>query len=221
MKIIDKQASSWDRYAQAFSIITTYFQSEVYRDIASKLYGEVGDFGAGSAKILPYLVDSKSMQGYTGIDASNIMVDIGRQVIERLDLTDCQMVHSTIENLENKLFDSAVSINSYYVWDKPEVVLDKIFSCLSVGADFFLVTPNKSLNMPLLLEISKKEHLMNPAYEDFMESNTGFNQEMNDHFVSIDLIIEQARKVGFIVKACHQNYYLGGVNYLHLQRLAK
>lgn len=210
--------SSWDNYAEAFSVITTHFQASVYNDIARQLYGKVVDFGAGSAKLLPYLEDNKSIKSYTGVDASVVMVEMGGELVKRLGLGNSEMVHSSIESFSKNNYDSAVSINSYYVWDDPKSVLHKIYSSLSFGGEFFLVTPNQNLDMPRLLKSAKKEHVMNPAYKYFVESNTNFDKNMHKRFVSINHIVEQCHEVGFELISCHNDYYLGGVNYIRLQK---
>lgn len=221
MNKIREDASRWDQYAEAFAIITTHFQSEVYRDIANELHGKVVDFGSGSAKIAPYLCEKHHIKSYTGVDAASVMVTLGNELINRLDISEAKLVHSTIEAFSEVGFDSAVSINSYYSWSEPMTVISCIYASLNFGANFFLVTPNPSLDMPRLLNCAKKEHIMNPAYKDFIDSNINFDKSLCDRFVSMDIIVEQCRKAGFSVVNCHQQYYLGGLNYLKLQKIAR
>lgn len=209
----------WNDYGAPFSATTTIYQSELYRDIASKLCGRVADYGCGSAKLAAYLADKPAVTAYFGIEHSPDMVAQARQLINKLAVSDYQVLEKPIEAFEqHNSFDSAVSTNSYYAWSNPEANLKTIYQSLKPGAIFILATPNREIDMQALFKEAEKDLIMHPYYEQFKQSNMNFAEQMQCNFVPMHTLVEQMCAVGFKIKVCHSNYFAGGVNYIQADK---
>lgn len=211
------QQNEWDEYAQAHLAVMTSFQLEVYKDVSCKMKGNVADFGCGTAKIAPFLTDKAFVKSYTGIDYAPEMVSQAQRLLNQLQTSHYQIKQNKIENIVDTSFDSGLSINSYYSWDEPEQILAHINKLLKPSAPFILVTPNKTLDMEKLLKETDKELCSHPGYAKFRATNMELAGNENALFLDMDELIGQARNAGFKVISCHQDYFMGGLNFLHLK----
>ncbi len=210
----------WSHYATSFSRITTRYQSTLYRDIAALAHGRVIDFGCGPAKLAPYLAAREKVNSYLGVDACPLMVQLGQQLLSELTVPNYSVTCSTIESLAVNGFDFGVSVNSYYVWQSPLIVLENIRNCLAEGADFILATPNKQLDMDRLMQDSRQDFLLSPDFRDFRDCNKQLANFHDSRFVTLDTLISQLQSVGFAILHCHSHYFDGGLSFIHARRVA-
>ena len=122
------------------------------------------------------------------------------------------LVNKAIEDVSLHRTDSALSINSYYVWPDPLKVLVHIHKQLSTGSCFVLATINSSIDMPALLAEAEKELIAHPHGAEFKQHNLGISTSRDINLVDMDTLIGQVRNVGFRVGAAHQNLYDGGLS---------
>ncbi len=207
--------SAWDSYAASHLSVLPSSQLEVYKTVARYLHGNVADFGCGTARITPFLADKEDVTGYTGIDYSQDMVDKASWLVGQLNASHFTICHTKIEEVEGYVFDSALSINSYYSWSEPLVILSHINNLLRPGALFILVTPNKTLDMQKLAKEADKELLGHPHYPAFRQKNLALAGNEQAAFVDMDVLIQQLSATGFKLVSCHQDFYLGGLNFIH------
>lgn len=209
--------SEWNDYAESHLSVLPSLQLNVYKEVTNYLTGNVADFGSGTARITPFLAEKEIITGYTGIDYSSDMVKKARWLIDQLSANNFQIQQSKIEELQTDNFDSALSINSYYTWEKPLEMLAHIHSRLKPNASFILVTPNPKLDMERLVKEADKELLGHPHYPVFRKKNLELAGNEEALFVEMSELIQQVTSVGFRVVSCHQDFYLGGLNFLHLK----
>ena len=144
--------------------------------------------------------------GYVGVDASPEMAAKARWLIGQLAVGGFSVVETRIESFTQRGFDFGLSIHSHYAWVDPVAVLTHIRSLLRPGASFVLVTPNRNLDMPLLLARADKELLGNPGYPAFKALNLELAGAGREAFVSMDELVGQAHRAGFLLTACHQDF---------------
>lgn len=210
-------ASEWNSYARLFTAVTTSVQLEVYREACSHLEGRVIDCGCGSAKLAPFLADMPNISSYMGVDYALEMVTAAQWVLSTLDRPNFTIQHGKIEEAEG-LFDSAVSIQSYYAWPEPIQTLSHIAKLIKAGGVFVLVTPNQQLDLQKLVKDARKELLAHPDFEAYKEYNLKLANNPQANFVSMDNLIQQAQQTGFVVSECHQKHFQGGLNFLVLHK---
>ena len=209
--------SEWNDYAESHLSVLPSLQLNVYKKVASYLTGNIADFGCGTARITPFLTEMEEVTHYTGVDYSSDMVKKARWLIEQLSVDNYQIQQAKIEELQKDNFDSALSINSYYTWDQPLKILSHIHSLLKPSASFLLVTPNPKMDMEKLAKEADKELLGHPHYPIFRKKNLELAGNEEALFVEMSELIQQVTSVGFRVVSCHQDFYLGGLNFLHLK----
>lgn len=212
------QQNEWDEYAQAHLAVMTSFQLQVYKDVSRKMKGNVADFGCGTAKIAPFLSNKTFVKSYTGIDYSPEMVSQAQRLLSKLKGMRYQIKQDKIENITDTCFDSGLSINSYYSWDEPAPILTHIHKLLKPDAPFIMVTPNKNLDMKKLLKETDKELEFHPGYAKFKAANMKLAGNERALFIEMDKLVDQLRKAGFKLVSCHQDYFMGGLNYIHLKK---
>jgi len=212
--------SEWEKYARLHASVTTSFQLAVYKEACKYLSGDIIDCGCGTAKIAPLLVDNKSVTSYTGVDFAEEMVVVSKWMLQKLQQKSFIIEQCKIEELKGKegYFTSAVSIQSYYSWPDPLLVLSHIYKMLSSDGIFVLVTPNPSLSLEKLAKESEKELIAHPDFEAFKEYNLQLAGNTQANFISMDELISQVQEVGFKVLECNQNHFLGGLNFLVLKK---
>jgi SAM-dependent methyltransferase len=210
--------NDWDEYAKVFSSVQTSFQRDIQQAAIPHLSGEVADFGCGSAKLAPFLASISSVSGYTGIDYSEAMTKVASWIINQFPHNNFTVVKGKIEEYQDKKFDSGVSINSYQSWPEPIVTLKHIYSLLKKGAKFTLASPNNNQNILNLAKEVDKELIAHPDYARFKELNISLASNTNGNFISMNTLLQQVQSVGFEVIYCHQEYYLGGLNFIVMKR---
>lgn len=210
---------TWDNYATVFASITNSLQVGVYKEACLYLKGTVVDCGCGSAKIAPFLANQANIASYTGIDYSKEMVDIANKVLQILNKPNFQIVHSKIEELAvTRLFDSAVSIQSYYSWSQPEKVLKCIWDLLKPDGYFVLASVNDHLPIDLLTQDIQQELIAHPNFESYQAYNLKLAKNRQANFISLDKLITQVQQVGFEIEECHQRHFRSGLNFLVLKK---
>ncbi len=211
--------STWNQYARCHVSVTSSLQLELFKEAASHLQGDVADFGCGTARLIPLLIDKETVTSYTGVDYSPEMVTMAKQWATTLNLPakPITIIEDKIENISGR-FSTAVSIHSYYSWTDTEQVLFNIHRMLDKDGYFILATPNPQIDMNLLLAEAQKELYAHPDFEAFRNLNLELSKNPNAKFVTMDTIIDEARHTGFKVIECHQKHYLGFVNFLVLKK---
>lgn len=204
--------ANWDAYAGSFSSVMPEQMLRLNREVASYLHGDVVDFGCGGGKIIPFLLTRESVTSYTGIDSSAEMIENARWIASQYTNDRARLIHGRIEDTPMLKTHSALSINSYYVWNDPQKVLQHIHACLSSGTRFVIATINRSIDMPALLEEAQKELIAHPHWADFKAHNLKISASGNARFVEMDPLISELRVAGFLVQEAHQKLYGGGLN---------
>jgi ubiquinone/menaquinone biosynthesis C-methylase UbiE len=207
----------WNPYACLFSTITASVQLEVYYDAASHLFGNVADFGCGTAKIAPLLLNQNGVTSYTGIDFSEEMVNIGNKLIGEICPQNYQLVQGSIESVSDR-FSSGVSIQSYYSWPDPEKPLRRIYETLHTGATFVLATVNDRLDIVEVLKKIEREQIGHPDISQYKKYNMSLANNRSINVIKLGDLVQQALTVGFDLIEAHQRYFLGGLNFLVLKK---
>lgn len=218
-KAVCYQQSDWDGYSRSFASIQTPVQRELQVASTEHLFGDVADIGCGCAKVGLLLSDNKSITSYTGIDASKEMTALANTLLSQLPSEHEQrVIHSYIEDHTGCLYDSALSLNSYYTWQNPIETLTHIYGLLKTGGTFVLATPNEKLDLLALEADAKKELISHPDYEAFKRFNLKLIHERESNLIEMSALISQLQIIGFKVESCHQDYYGGGLNFLVLKK---
>lgn len=208
--------TDWDAYSEPFLSVMPSKMLALNQAIASACHGHVADFGCGAGKIIPFVLGNDAVDNYTGVDASFEMIRRARWVLERLGENRGTTIHSLIESVNLPLVDTAISINSYYVWSDTAKVLTHIRNQLHPASQFFLATLNPNINMLRLLDEAELELLAHPHWQAFKEHNLGICASPDTRFVTLDALIAEARQAGFQVEDAHTRFYDGGLNFLQL-----
>ncbi|MBU0499553.1 MAG: class I SAM-dependent methyltransferase [Gammaproteobacteria bacterium] len=208
----------WDDYAMAFQGIMPSMMLQLNQAVADRMGGDVIDFGCGAAKIAPFILEKTSVRSYTGLDYAPEMVTRARWMLAQFPGKPCVILEGKIEEARLGCHDSALSINSYYAWENPLRALSCIFRALRENGTFVLATPNPLIDMPALLKASERELIAHPYWQRFREQNLAFCGNGTARFIEMDELIAQVRSVGFRVAEAHQKLYMGGLNFLHLEK---
>jgi len=234
MKTIYKK-EVWDNYPQAFLANNPTVMLELNKAVASLGKGNVADYGCGATKIAPFILNNPDVISYTGFDASPEMVKLGRWHLAQFPEKPSEIILANLEQItlssyklikKGKLskfirqdgFDFGLSINSYYAWSKPMLILKNIHKSLNPCAKFVLVTPNLQLDMEALAVEAKRELVANPLFESFKEQNLAISANEKANLIEVDDLIEQVRNVGFKVVEANQHFYHNGLNFLLLEK---
>lgn len=215
---IPYNVTEWNNYARLFSSVTPSMQLEVYKEACNYLHGNVVDCGCGSAKIAPFLMDKENIYSYTGLDYSTEMVEVASWLISQLNKTNFKIHQCKIEDYQDEIFDSAVSIQSYYSWPDPKKVLKNIFNLLKANGTFILATPNFKLPLETLARDAWKELLTHPDFEAYKAYNIKLAMNPDAQFISLDDLVTQVSQIGFKLEAAHQQHFRGGLNFLVLSK---
>lgn len=209
-------ATDWNDYSRSFQSVMPSQMLALNREVAAHMKGHVVDFGCGGGKIIPFVLDSPDVTGYTGIDAAAEMVDrarwMGRQFVDK----PSRIVHGRIEEVVVEKADTALSINSFYNWPDTRLVLEKIAGLLKPGAVFVLATINDRLDMPALLDRARMECVAHPHWPEFCEHNVRICKSSSIQLLSLDELIREVQAAGFVVEEAHQKLYDGGLSLLVL-----
>lgn len=231
--IYDKEV--WDNYPKAFLANNPTVMLELNKAVAKLAHGNVADFGSGAAKIAPFALDNSNVISYTGFDASPEMVKLARWHLAQFPGKPSEVIKGNLEKVtlaSHKLiktdklskpmkksgFDFGLSINSYYAWSKPTLILRRIYDSIKSNGHFVLVTPNHKLDMQALAEEAKRELVANPYFESFRDQNLAISANDKANLIEMDDLIEQVRAVGFKVIEANQHFYHNGLNFLLLTK---
>ncbi|MFK8080281.1 MAG: class I SAM-dependent methyltransferase [Granulosicoccus sp.] len=208
--------ADWDAYSEPFLSVMPSQMLALNKQVASHCIGHVADFGCGAGKIIPFVLARDCVDSYTGIDSSIDMIRRACWVAEQFSDKRATTVHSTIEAATLSVVDTAISINSYYAWDEPELALEHIRSQMHPGSRFLLATINPSIDMAGLLEEAEMELIAHPHWRAFKAHNLHISKSAEAHFVALDTLVGEVRRVGFVVEDAHTHLYNGGLNMLQL-----
>lgn len=211
------ELDGWDNYALAHQSVMPSLMLKLNEDVAQHMSGEVADFGCGTAKVAPFVLDNPKVAKYIGIDAAPVMVARSKWMLQQFSQKPGDVICSMIDDFNPPgRFDSALSINSYYAWDEPVKTLKHIFQLLKSDGIFVLATPNPRIDMPRLLDVSRKELVAHPSFGVFSQMNRSFCENPSANFLEMDDLIRQCQNAGFHVREADQKHYLGGLNFLIL-----
>lgn len=208
--------ADWDAYSEPFLSVMPSKMLILNKTVAEYATGHVADYGCGAGKIIPFVLAQSQVKSYTGIDASAAMVKRARWVSSQFADKQSTILHSFIEQASLTRVDTAISINSYYAWDNPVMVLQHIRSQLDHGSTFILATINSTIDMQGLLEEAERELIAHPHWQEFKRHNLQIKASDDTNFISLDRLIGQVREVGFQVQEAHCRLYDGGLNFLVL-----
>lgn len=210
----DSRIANWDAYSVPFTSVMPQQMLRLNQEVASYMRGDVADFGCGGGKIIPFLLTKDTVSSYTGIDSSKDMIERARWMARQYSPGKAILINNKIEDVSLRHTDSALSINSYYVWPDPMKVLAHIHMQLTTGSCFVLATINSSIDMPALLAEAEKELIAHPHWAEFKQHNLGISASRDINLVDMDTLIGQIRYVGFRVRAAHQSLYNGGLSFV-------
>jgi len=210
---------NWSDY-QSFLTVSSLELVSVYEKSVQRMYGVMGDFCCGPAKVLAYLQGGK-VSKYIGIDSSAKMIELGGRVRSRVLAQDVELqVELVCENVKDyrvvEKFDSAVCINAFYTFENREQSILGIASNLKPGATLILATPNNKLDMPALLR-NAKEVWFHPDFEKFCEINLALANNPDAFFPSLDELVDLLKPY-FSLDFATSEYFRGGLSYLELTR---
>ncbi len=210
----------WDSYAKVFASVQTQVQRELQQSAITHLKGDVVDLGCGAAKIGALLSDRQDVSSYLGIDASKDMIEVANWYLAQFQTSmPLTTWRGCIEDYDREqLFDSAVSLNSYYSWNQPVQVLSRIHALLKPGAVFVIANPNPRLDLLALDQQERKELILHPDYAAFREHNLKLVGQRDGNFPEMDELVSQLMEVGFKLQSCHSKFYAGGLNYVVVRK---
>ena len=215
------QQEVWDDYAEVFLSVMPSMMVEMNRTVASYAQGDVIDFGCGVAKVAPFILESPQVRSYTGIDYSPEMTNRARWFLKQFPDKPRRIMQGKIEDVIIDIkdtYDFGVSINSYYAWNNPAKILRYIYQALKNQAGFILVTPNRQINMHLLLKEARLELGGNRHFEKFCQMNLALVGNKKAKFVGMNELVNQLHGAGFKLVEAHQHFYQGGLNYLLVRK---
>ena len=208
----------WNDYSRVFTSVLTQVQRDLYIDASHYLSGKVLDLGCGSARLAAYLADNQKVTHYTGIEYAHSMVKLSDYTLQQLARSEFTVHHQKVEDIcleeLGGQFHSAVSLQSYYAWDKPKQSLANIFSLLIPSGLFVMATVNHNLDQEKLFRDAKKDLMWHPDYKVFKAYNLEIADHPKTNYVTMDELIRQVQSAGFEAISCHQDHYAGGLNFL-------
>lgn len=211
-------ASDWNPYARVFGSVQTRVQHELQHAAVKPLHGDVVDCGSGCSKLAGLLSDRTDISGYVGIDCSEQMIELANWYIGQFEKPNYSTFLGRIEDFHERLFDSAVSLNSFYAWPNPKEVLSHIYDLLKPGGTFVLGTLNPALDLFKIDKEERKELIFHPDYQEFREHNLSIVENDAGNYLEMDDLVELLRSVGFKLMSCHQEFYLGGLNFVVMKK---
>ncbi len=214
-----RKKHQWDSYARVYASVQTSFQHSLLEDAARFMQGRVLDVDCGTAKIIPLIAEQPHIQSYTGIDESEEMLFYADALITAYQ-NDHQSFTTwcgSLDALTDQSFDAAVSLNGYFSWPDAVAMLSQIYCHLSPDSIFVIATPNASLTrrkMEALDKEAAKDLQFHPHYQEFKNLNLQLVDNPDARFVDMDTLVGELRHVGFKIVECHQQHYLGGMNFV-------
>lgn len=210
--------TDWNGYSESFQSVMPSEMLNLNRAVSEHMYGRVADFGCGAGKAIPFILERPEVSHYWGIDAAPEMVARARWMAAQFDRQRATLVEGLIEQVELQRIDSALSINSFYVWSQPEVTLRHIFKQLEPGGTFVLATINNDIDMRALLDAAAPEMVAHPHWPAFRAHNESICDSQGLNLVDLDTLVGLVRDTGFRVEEAHRRWYGRGLNYLVLEK---
>ncbi len=211
-------AKDWNQYAKVFGSVQTQVQHQLQHSSIEHLSGDVVDLGCGCAKLAALMSNKLDVTSYLGIDASAQMIEIADWLISQFNTPTFSTFTGKIEDFTGRVFDSAVSLNSFYAWPDPSKILRHIYNLLKPDGTFVLATLNPSLDLFAIDKEERKELILNPDYQEFREHNLALLENDAANLLDMDELVHLLRSSGFKLVSCHQEFYHGGVNFIVLRK---
>ena len=216
----NERITDWNAYSIPFQSVMPSSMTIVNKSIAQYMYGHTADFGCGSGKIIPMVLRNKRVTRYTGIDSAVDMIAGARWMADRFDGSRVNLIRSKIEDGQLQQIDSALSINSFYIWPSPLKTLQHIHKQLKPGATFVLATINDKLDMPALLSEAAAEMIAHPHWEAFSKHNLRIADSPDINLLRTHQLIDLVHEAGFQVIDAHEKWYMGGLSTIVMERSA-
>ncbi len=210
--------TDWDDYSLSFQSVMPSQMLALNREVSSYMSGEVADYGCGAGKIIPFLAQQAGVTGYIGIDSAAEMVAKATWMAAKFPQMDSRLICEKIENTTLPPVGSALSINSHYTWPDTKAILQQIYRQLRPGGLFVLATINRNIDMARLLGEAEVEMIAHPHWQQFKDHNMKISQNDGLTLKSLNELISEVQSVGFSVVEAHQKLYLGGLNFLVLEK---
>ena len=139
------------------------------------------DIGCGGGATLHRMTEKISSGHVTGVDYSDVSVEISRKNNEEMIRSGrLDVLEGSVEKLPfaDDSFDKIITVESFYFWPDPQENLKEVFRVLKAGGTFLLVADiyqNGCLTEEEEENI-KNYHLFNPTREEFRKlfENAGF-----------------------------------------------
>lgn len=201
----------FDDYATVFAQFTTPYQQQAYELIAPLLKGDVLDAGCGCAKLAAYIPDAERVASYLGVDYSPSMVSQGKRLLDTMDQPNFAIRMQRIEDIV-EVFDTIVSVQSYYSWSDPIAVLTHLYEHTIEGGNLILASANHRLDIELLIQNCSRGWSLHPDWPAYVDYNRKLASLSNGRFVSLDTMIGEVRQCGFEVLHTNVELFEQGVN---------
>ena len=198
-------------YARVFAQFTTPYQQQAYELIAPMLTGRVLDAGAGCAKLAAFIPKHSKVSAYLGVDFSADMVNLGQRLLSQVSRTNYRLVEGRIEDVSG-IYDTVVSIQSYYAWEDSASVLSHLYDCTAPGGTLVLATANEKLDIELLIRKCSRGWSMHKDWSVFVDYNRMLSNLPDGRYVTLDTLIGEIREAGFEVTDTDSSLYEKGVN---------
>lgn len=208
----------FNEYARVFAQFTTVYQQEVYEMIGPRLRGRVLDAGAGCAKLAAFIPPQSQVSTYLGVDSSAAMVEHGRTLLSTIGHSEYQINESWIEETDG-VFDTVVSIQSYYAWEDSLQVLSHLHKNTASGGELILATASDRLDIELLIRQCSRGCGLHPDWPIYVDYNRMLSALPQGRFVSLDTLIGEIRQTGFRVTGTDTSLFEHGVNLVSAVKL--
>lgn len=84
------------------------------------------------------------------------MVNLGRRLLSQVSRPNYRLVEGRIEDVSG-VYDTVVSIQSYYAWEDSPSILSHLYDCTTPGGTLVLATANEKLDIELLIRKCSRE----------------------------------------------------------------
>lgn len=203
----------FDDYASVFAKFTTPYQQEAYELITPYLRGRVLDAGCGCGKLAAYIPSVGKVSAYVGVDYSAPMVAEGEKLLATIARRNFEIRQQRIEQTTG-MFDTVVSIQSYYSWTDSYQTLKHLYQQTANGGQIILATANERLDIELLIRQCSRGWLLHPDWPRYVGYNRQLASLPGGRYVSLDTLIGEVRGTGFEVNYTNSLLFDGGVNML-------
>lgn len=201
----------FDDYARVFAKFTTPYQQEAYELITPYLRGRVLDAGCGCGKLAAYIPGIGDVNAYVGVDCSAPMVSEGEKLLANIARRNFEIRLQHIEQV-TEMFETVVSIQSYYSWNDSFLTLKHLFQHTAPGGRLILATANDRLDIELLIRQCSRGWLLHPDWPRYVGYNRQLASLPGGRYVSLDTLIGEVRHCGYEVTYTNTLLFDGGVN---------